>query len=157
MLRVQPTAGLIEKEILVCIYFMKEHWKIIGKIVSGIKQGAFFTQLAWVQEPCLMKLGFKLFPGTLNLEIPDESVTIIENLTTQEGTELVPPDSNFCSGYIFPVSVAGISGAIVSPAEDVRVHRKNIIEIVSHVSLKDALDVDDGDWVTLTFDRSLSA
>jgi CTP-dependent riboflavin kinase len=134
---------------------MNDHWEITGKIVSGIKQGAFFTQLAWVQEQSLLKLGFKLFPGTLNLEIPDESVTMIEKLTLQAGIELVPPDSNFCSGYVFPVSVAGISGAIVAPAEDVRVHRKNIIEIISHLRLKDALGVDDGDGVTLTFDRSL--
>jgi CTP-dependent riboflavin kinase len=56
---------------------MKDHWEITGKIVSGIQQGAFFTQLAWVQEQCLIKLGFKLFPGTLNLEIPDESVTMM--------------------------------------------------------------------------------
>ena len=136
---------------------MKGHWKITGKIISGIKQGAYFTQLAWVQEQCLRRLGFKPFPGTLNLEILDESVTFIENLTSQVGIELVPPDSNFCSGYVFPVSVGGISGAIVAPAEEVRVHRKNIIEIVSHVRLKDALNLDDGDWVTLTFDRSLSA
>jgi len=134
---------------------MNDHWEITGKIVNGIKQGAFFTQLAWVHEQSLIKLGFKLFPGTLNLEIPDESVTMIEKLTLQAVIELVPPDSNFCSGYVFPVSVGGISGAIVAPAEEVRVHCKNIIEIISHVRLKDALGLDDGDWVTLKFDRSL--
>ena len=136
---------------------MKDHWKITGKIVSGVKQGAYFMQLAWVEEQCLMKLGFEPFPGTLNLEIPDESVSIIEKLTLQTGIELVPPDSNFCSGYVVPVSVGGISGAIVAPAEDVRVHRKNIIEIISQMRLKDALNLDDGDWLTLTFDSSLSA
>ena len=80
---------------------------------------------------------------------------MIEKLTLQAVIELVPPDSNFCSGYVFPVSVWGISGAIVAPAEEVRVHCKNIIEIISHVRLKDALGLDDGDWVTLKFDRSL--
>ena len=48
-----------------------------------------------------------------------------------------------------------ITGIIVAPAENVRVHRKNIIEIICHLRLKDALGVDDGDGVTLTFDRSL--
>ena len=114
---------------------MKGHWKITGQIVSGIKQGAYFTQLAWVQEQCLRKLGFKPFPGTLNLEIPDESVTIIEYLTSHHGIELVPPDSDFCSGYVLPVNVAGKSGAIVAPADEVRIHRKNIIEIISQVSV----------------------
>ena len=129
---------------------MKDHRNITGKIVSGVKQGAFFTQLDWVQEQCLEKLGFKPFPGTLNLEIAIENMAIIGALQAQEGIELVPPDSNFCSGLVFPITVEGISGAIVAPAADVRVHAKNIIEIISRLGLKDALGVEDGDWVTLT-------
>ena len=129
---------------------MKDHWKITCKIVSGVKQGAFFTQLDWVQEQCLQKLGFKPFPGTLNLEIAHENMRIIEALQAQEGIELVPPDSNFCAGFVFPISIEGISGAMVAPAANVRVHAKNIIEIISHLGLKNALGVEDGDWVTLT-------
>jgi CTP-dependent riboflavin kinase len=128
---------------------------LTGKIVSGVKQGEFFIQLAWVQEQCLEKLGFAPWPGTLNLEIPRESMPLIEELKPEKGIELVPPDSNYCSGRVFPVSVAGIPGAIVLPAEDVRVHGKNIIEIISPKWLKQALNVKDGDWVTLAIDRHL--
>jgi CTP-dependent riboflavin kinase len=127
---------------------------LTGKIVSGIKQGAFFTQLDWVQEQCLEKLGFKPYPGTLNLEIAHENMAIIEALKPQEGVELVPPDSNFCSGFVFPITVEGISGAIVAPAADVRVHGENVIEIISHLGLKDALGVKDGDFVSLIVDNS---
>lgn len=133
---------------------MSKNRVLTGKIVSGIKQGAFFTQLDWVQEQCLEKLGFKPYPGTLNLEIAHENMAIIEDLRPQEGVELVPPDSNFCSGFVFPITVEGISGAIVTPAEDVRVHGKNIIEIISHLGLKDALGVEDGDYVSLIVDNS---
>ena len=135
---------------------MKGHRKITGKIVSGVKQGAFFTQLDWVQEQCLQKLGFKPFPGTLNLEIANENMAIIESLQAQEGIELVPPDSNHCSGYVVPITIEGIAGAMVAPASDVRVHPKEIIEIISHLRLKDALGVKDGDWVTLTVESPLS-
>jgi CTP-dependent riboflavin kinase len=38
------------------------------------------------------------------------------------------------------------------PAEEVRVHDKNIIEVISEVKLKDALDADDGDSVELAVD-----
>ena len=131
---------------------MKDHRNIRGKIVSGVQQGAFFTQLDWVQEQCLEKLGFKPFPGTLNLEIANENMAIIGALQTKAGIELVPPDSNFCSGHVFPITIEGISGAMVAPAADVRVHAKNIIEIISQVGLKDALGVADGDWVTLTIE-----
>ena len=136
---------------------MKDHWEISGIIVSGVKQGAFFTQLEWVQTQCLEKLGFKPWPGTLNLKISADDIRILEGLWQRGGIELVPPNSDYCSGFVFPVSIGGIAGAMVVPAEDVRVHRKNIIEIISQMRLKDALNLDDGDWLTLTFDSSLSA
>ena len=134
---------------------MNVHLIITGKIVSGAQQGAFFTQLEWVREQCLKKLGFTPWPGTLNLEILMDYVAVIEELKATKGLELVSPDSNYCSGYVFPVSIEGIPGAIVLPAEDVRVHAKNIIEIISPEMLKDALGVNDGDCVTLTIDRHL--
>jgi len=128
---------------------------LTGQIVRGIEQGAFFTQLDWVQEQCLEKLGFKPYPGTLNLEIANENIAIIEALQAQGGIELVPPDSNFCAGFVFPITVERISGAMVAPAAEVKVHGKNIIEIISHLGLKDALGVEDGDWVTVTIDSPL--
>ncbi len=136
---------------------MNDYLKITGKIVSGAKQGAFFTQLDWVKEQCAEKLGFTPWPGTLNLEIPVDSMSLIEELRPEEGIELVPPDSNYCSGRVFPVSVSGIPGAIVLPAEDVRVHGENIIEIISPKWLKEALGVKDGDLVTLTINQGLTS
>jgi CTP-dependent riboflavin kinase len=134
---------------------MNDNFQITGKIVSGAKQGAFFTGLDWVQKQCLKKLGFAPWPGTLNLEIPMDHVAVIEELKVKEGMELVSPDSNYCSGYVFPVSIEGISAAIVFPAEDVRTHAKNIVEIISPEMLKESLGVKDGDWVTLAIDRLL--
>jgi CTP-dependent riboflavin kinase len=133
---------------------MKGHWEIIGKIFSGIKQGAYFTQLDWVQKQCHQKLGFRPYPGTLNLEIAHEDLAKIEALQTNR-IELVPPDSNYCSGFVIPVTIEGIAGAMVAPAPEVRVHAHNIIEIISHLGLKDALGVDDGNWVTVMIESPL--
>ena len=122
---------------------------VTGKIVSGEKKGAFFTQLDWVQKQCQEKLGFKPFPGTLNLEIKPAKIPHIEALIKKRGLELVPPDPDFCAGRVYPVNILGVSGAIVVPAEDVRVHKKNILELIAPVSLKEAMDVDDGDEIML--------
>jgi len=129
---------------------MNDRITIIGRIVGGVKKGALFTELDWVQEQCLKKLGFKPYPGTLNLEIEEETIPVVEALRRGEGIELVPPDSNFCTGHVYPVSVMGVTGAIVAPAEDVSAHGKNIIEIMAPISLKEALDVADGDEIMLT-------
>ena len=133
---------------------MNDHRKITGLIVSGAKQGAYFTQLEWVQEQCLEKLGFKPWPGTLNIRVDPEDIRIIERLRRFKGIELVPPNSEFCSGYVFPVSVDGIEGAIVVPEKEVRIHGKDIVEIISPKQLKDALGVNDGDRVCLTIRNS---
>lgn len=130
---------------------MKDNVTITGRIVSGVKKGAFFTQLDWVQEQCQKKLGFKPYPGTLNLEIKEETIPIVEALRKGKGIELMPPDADFCTGHAYRVSVMGVSGALIAPAEDVSVHGKNIIEVIAPISLKEALDVKDGDEIMLTF------
>lgn len=132
---------------------MNDNITITGRIVGGVKKGAFFTQLDWVQEQCQKKLGFRPYPGTLNLEIEEETIPIVETLRQAEGIELVPPNADFCTGRVYPVSVMGVSGALVAPAEDVSAHGKNIIEIIAPISLKEALDVRDGDEIMLTFNK----
>ncbi len=134
---------------------MTDHLKISGKIISGAGQGAFFTQLDWVKEQCLQKLGFEPWPGTLNLEISGDRLNAIEETKEKDGLELISPDSNYCSGHVMPVSINGLPAAIVVPAEDVRVHAENIIEIIAPEMLKQALDVKDGDWVTVSMSRPL--
>jgi CTP-dependent riboflavin kinase len=117
--------------------------QITGKIVGGAKQGAFFTQLDWVQQQCLDKLGFVPWPGTLNLEIPMDHVAVIEEMKVTKGLELVSPDSYYCSGHVFPVSIERLP----------RMHAKNVIEIISPEMLKESLGVKDGDKVTITINR----
>jgi CTP-dependent riboflavin kinase len=133
---------------------MKNQLEIAGKIVSGAKQGAFFTQLAWVQDQCREKLGFAPWPGTLNLEISMDQVAVIQELKENNGIELLSPESKYCSGHVFPISIDGVQAAVVIPADDVRVHARNVIEIISHDRLKDVLSVKDGDWVTLQIPSS---
>ena len=127
-----------------------------GKVVSGAKKAAFFTQLDWVLEQCSEKLGFKPFPGTLNVDILPESILDVQSIQEEKGIELVPPDpkgsndATFCAAQVLPVSIEEAKAAIIIPAEKVRVHGKNIIEVIAPVRLKDALNIDDGDIVTLT-------
>jgi len=135
---------------------MHDEWVLNGKVVSGVRKAAHFTQLDWVQEQCAEKLGFRPYPGTLNLEISEESLPIIEALQKEEGVELIPPDPEFCAAKAMPLSIGDISGAIIIPAEDVRVHGKNVIEVISPLRLKDALHVDDGALLTLTVKKPKS-
>ena len=124
---------------------MEGDLSITGKIISGEGEGAYFTQIDWVQQQCDEKLGFKPYPGTLNLEISEEYLSVVEPLDQKEGVELISPDPNFCNAKVFPVSLGDIIGAIILPEEKVRIHPKNIIEIIAPVNIKESLNVKDGD------------
>jgi CTP-dependent riboflavin kinase len=133
---------------------MNKEFILTGTIISGVRQAAYFTQLDWVQDQCMAKLGFRPHPGTLNLEIEKDSLSVLEKLRKQKAKELIPTDPNFCTARVLPVSLESVKGAIIIPAEDVQVHGKNIVEILAPVSIKEALNVDDGDTIMLVIQDS---
>ncbi|MFC1581055.1 DUF120 domain-containing protein [Thermodesulfobacteriota bacterium] len=120
-----------------------------GKILSGVQKAAQFTQLDWVRKQCLEKLGFIPFPGTVNLEIKKGDISTLNALRKEEGVRLIPPDPQFCESKAFPITVGHIQGALIIPEENVRVHGRAVIEIMAPVRVKDALDVEDGDYLSL--------
>ena len=122
---------------------------ITGKIVSGAGEGAYFTQIDWVSRQCDEKLGFIPYPGTLNLELSEEFLVTVESLEKEKGVELISPDPKFCNGKAFPVLLGEMRAAIIMPEEKVRVHPKNIIEIIAPMNLKASLNLKDGDSVTV--------
>ena len=123
---------------------MECHLEIMGKIVSGAGEGAYFTQIDWVQQQCHQKLGFKPYPGTLNLEIALDDLPKIVTLGQKNGVELISPDPKFCNAKAFAVKLGKINGAIIMPEEKVRIHAENIIEIIAPLNIKATLNVKDG-------------
>ena len=121
---------------------------ITGKIISGAGEGAYFTQIDWVQQQCHKKLGFKPHPGTLNLEIASDELSKIATLDQKKGIELISPDPKFCNAKAFPVRLRKINGAIIMPEKKVRIHAENIIEIIAPVSIKASLNIKDDDSIS---------
>ena len=128
---------------------MADSYTLTGKIVSGAQQAAFFTQLDWVQEQLEDKYGFRPYPGTLNLEIEVEYAAVIETLQKKQLVELIPPDPKFCTAKTISATIGDIEGVVIIPEEDVNIHAANIIEIMAPVKVKEALNVKDGDHLTL--------
>jgi CTP-dependent riboflavin kinase len=128
---------------------LQTHWEISGKVVTGAGKATQFTQLDWVQEQCYTKLGFRPYPGTLNLEVAEKSISVVEALRREEGIPLVPPDPEYCEARVLPLSMGTVSGALIVPEASVNIHDMKIIEVLAPVRLKDALGFDEGAWVTL--------
>ena len=86
-----------------------------------------------------------------------DDLALMTALKNEKGMELLPPNPNFCAATILPVRIGGYEGAVVVPAEDVNIHNENIVEIISGEKLRSALDVEDGDLVTISFEMPLVA
>ena len=129
------------------------HWEISGRVVTGAGKAAQFTQLDWVQEQCYTKLGFRPYPGTLNLEVAEKCLPVVDVLRREEGIRLVPPDPEFCAATVLPLSVGTVSGALIVPEASVNIHGRNIIEVLAPVRLKDALGLNEGERITLEIMR----
>lgn len=124
--------------------------KISGIIKSGVGKGAFFTQVDWVVKQCEDMLGYKPFPGTLNVHVCDEDLSKLEKFFESTDCVLLPDDPKFCAANVKKVKVNNIPAAVVLPSEDVRVHENRVMEIIASCSLKEALGLDDGDAVTIS-------
>ena len=123
---------------------MKDTLTIRGRLISGEKQAAFFTQLEWVKEQCLDKLGFIPYPGTVNLEVLREDLGKLMLIQKEEGIRLIPPDPQFCEGRALKASIGSISGCLFIPPQEVNIHKPNIIEFMAPVMVKSTLGVKDG-------------
>jgi riboflavin kinase, archaea type len=123
--------------------------EIRGVIEQGTGQGAFFTSLDWVIEQFEKAMGFKPFPGTLNVRVSEEDLPKLEAFFAATDFELVPDNPDFCSAGVKCVQVNGIPAAVVIPSEDVRVHGNDVMEIMAGCHIKKALNLNDGDRVTI--------
>ncbi|MGD8990026.1 MAG: CTP-dependent riboflavin kinase [Desulfobacterales bacterium] len=126
---------------------METHLEIMGKVISGAGEGAYFTQIDWVQQQCHQKLGFKPSPGTLNVEVASDDLPKIVTLDPKKGVALISPDSKFCNAVAFPVMLEEVKAAIIRPEEKVRIHAANVIEIIAPLNIKTFLNVNDGDEI----------
>jgi riboflavin kinase len=115
-----------------------------GEIFSGRGEGAKFMELAWVKEQMEEKLGFTLFPGTLNVKLTTNSVKMGKLLKKRAGVEILPA-SGYCRGRLFKAKLNGVECAVIVP--EVVGYPENIVEVVAPVNLREKLCLLDGSRV----------
>lgn len=120
-----------------------------GIIVSGAGKAAYFTAVDWVRKQCAEKLHFEPYPGTLNIQVDENCLALLENLQTKPTLNLLSPDPNFCNARTLPASLSNLTVAIIIPDKAVNIHGQNILEIMAPVSLKKTLSLTDGDRISL--------
>jgi CTP-dependent riboflavin kinase len=115
-----------------------------GNVFSGKGEGAKFVRLSWARKQMEEKLGFKPYPGTLNIRLDGKSVKMRKALMDAEGEEILSP-LGFCRGKIFQASMMNVKCAVVIP--EVPGYPEDVLEVVSSTSLREKLHLDDGSMV----------
>lgn len=126
---------------------------IVGQVRTGLGQAAGFTALPWARREFLRHLGIEPFPGTLNLHLEPGAFPAWNQLTGTAGFRITPERSTDCGARCYPVHATAsghgpVTAGIVVP--EVPGYAPGQVEVVAAVSLRDALGVDDGDFVTLS-------
>ncbi|AEC52190.1 hypothetical protein PNA2_1275 [Pyrococcus sp. NA2] len=120
---------------------------IVGEVISGIGEGAYYVR----QYAPLIKeyLGFDPYPGTLNVRVIFPK-TIFDALCTARPIVIPGFTKNgrtFGDVRAYRVKIDEIEGAIVIPSRTV--HPPKIAEIIAPVSLRETLNLKDGDRVRI--------
>jgi riboflavin kinase len=116
-----------------------------GRVRSG--RGDFGFWLAKLEEYYRAKTGMSLFPGTLNVELP-EPYSLPRKLIRLEGHEY----GGTVSVSIVPCRILGLAACILrtdrneSGAGD---HPRTIVEVAAEVNLRETFGLQDGDVVEI--------
>ena len=123
--------------------------KITGEVTTGLGKAAYFLSKDFYVSEFIKNLGFKPYPGTLNIVIPEEFIDEISDIKNS-CENIIKPDEGFGAVKYMKATLNGeVDGALVFPAKTV--HDENYLEFISEFRLRDFLNLKDSDKVSLEF------
>ena len=123
--------------------------KIDGEVTTGLGKAAYFLSQEFYTREFKKNLGFIPYPGTLNVIVSEEFLKDINEIKNC-CNNIIEPDEGFGAvKYIEAILNDKINGAIVFPAKTT--HEEHYLEFISENKLRDELNLNDGDFVSLEF------
>ena len=117
---------------------------INGTIVRGLGEGAYFMSMHHYQKEIQKKLGFKAYPGTLNLKISKKQKNLLKKLVPIKIDGFKKDDKTFGGADCYKSKINDVNGSIIVPH---LTKHKDIIEFIAPVHLKSGLKLKDGDKI----------
>ena len=124
--------------------------KLVGQVISGIGEGKFYVSLNGYMKQFIEKLGFKPYPGTLNVKLKPEYVKYRILLEKLPGIYI----QGFSDGVrtyggvkCFKATIKDVPAAILLIERTH--HTPDIIEVISPYKLRDVLNLRDGDEIEI--------
>ena len=120
--------------------------KLHGIVTSGTGEAGTITEIPWVKEQFINKLGVNPYPGTFNITVLNEDREKLDTIRQSRGIEIIPTGTDHCTGIGFPAIVdSKIEGAVVIPL--IPNYPPAQLEIIAPENIKRSLAVEDGDRV----------
>jgi len=122
--------------------------KLKGKVFSGIGEGEFYMSQEGYIKQFEKLFGFTPFPGTLNVRADMNEIK--QFIKTGKSILIEGFSANgrsFGKLIGFRVHINNVSCVLIIPERTQ--HNSDVIELVSEVKLRKALNLNDGDVVTI--------
>lgn len=129
------------------IFELPQRIRFDGHVVSGMGEGTYYLGQKGYIDQFYEHCGFKPYPGTLNVKIPQiekNKLRLIKKFPGMEIEEFKTENRTFGAVKCFQATVNDIDAVLVLPS---RGHYSNILEFISPKNLRNKLNLDDGDPV----------
>ncbi|MFB6284550.1 MAG: DUF120 domain-containing protein [Halobacteria archaeon] len=123
-----------------------------GSLVTGMGEGEYYISREGYMRQFREKLGYEPYPGTLNLELTEESTRNRKALHETEGIEIEKwrnEERTFGAATCYPALIGSdkVEGHVIYPH---RTHYPDeMLELISETKLIDALELEGGDTLEL--------
>jgi len=128
-----------------------------GVVTSGMGEGRHYISLPGYSRQFEDRLGYEPFPGTLNVELREDSV---RRRSAVSSLEPIPIDGwedderTYGPAVCYPATIETTTGERYADAHTIAPerthHDDDQLEVIAPVKLREALGLDDDDHVTVT-------
>ena len=127
---------------------------IVGEVVSGLFEGAYYISKEGYMRQIEERLGFTPFPGTLNVKISGEYYDKRRNVERRPGIRLdgfTDGERAFGAAMCYPLVLNDeVEGAMI--VAERTTHDYSVMEIISPYYLRRKMSLADGDVIKVSFE-----
>ena len=127
-----------------------------GAVTSGMGEGRHYISLSGYMRQFRDRLGYEPFEGTLNLDLEDESVHARARMDALDPVVIdgwEDDERTYGPAYCWPATVTTPDGERYEEAHAIAPerthHGEDKLELIAPDKLRDALDLEDGDTLTI--------
>jgi len=133
--------------------------QLVGTVTSGMGEGRHYISLSGYMEQFRERLGYEPFPGTLNIELTDESIRARAGMSSLDAVPIdgwEDEERTFGPATCYAATLdrdgKRYDGAHIIVPERTH-HDEKQIEVIAPEKLRDALALSDDDQVTVTVEE----